>query len=211
VFRIIRGVIDYSIRIGLRWILLLFLAIDIIALVSQVFIPQLILPAWAYALVFMVGLFLAAYQEHKDLIALLPTTPTPPPPYELLPTSYEFSLRPDVSTISVWFNAVNYQGRDLILENVTVASLQLSGGPTFHDIQHPGVLRIPARQSRPVRCHRGLADGEVRALAGKDLKNRTNADVYVAASARSGWRSLYVDTSRRNVYGWFSGTLPDLA
>lgn len=209
--RVMSGVLDYGGRIGRRWILLLFLAIDAAALISQVFIPKLLLPAWAYALIFIIGLFFAAYQEHTDLVAQLPMAPVPPPPYDLLPSSYQVSFSQDVSSVGVWLYAVNFQARELILDNIAITTLQLSAGPALKDIRNPGIIRIPAKQFVEVWCHRDLADGEVRALRRMELKNPTNASVHLAATGLLGRKTLHLDIPRRSLNGWFSGTPPDLA
>jgi hypothetical protein len=209
--RMISALLDYSGRIGRRWVLLLFLAIDAVALISQVFIPKLLLPAWAYGLILIIGLFIAAYQEHTDLLAQRPTTPPPPPPYELLPSSYQVSFSQDISSVGVWLYAVNFQAREVVLDKITVTTLQLSAGPSLKDIRNHGIVSIPAKQCVEVWCHRDLADGEIRALRRMESKCPINASVHLAATGLSGRKTLHLDVPNRSLNGWFSGTPPDLA
>ena len=208
--RVATEILNYAGRIARKWILLLFLALDGIALLTQALIPQLKLPAWSYALVFIVGLFLAAYQVHNDLLAQLPSKPVEPPAYELLPSSFEVAFSPDVSSIAVWLYAINFQSRELILDTIAVTTLQLSAGPSLDDIPHSATVRIPPKAFREIRCHRPIHNGEVRALRRMEQENPTNATIRVTARAVSGRRTLHYEPPGRTLNGWFSGTPPNL-
>ena len=93
---------SYLKNLGKKWILWLFVALDFIAIIVQIFIPSLMLPRSLFIGVAILGLLWAGFEVYLDLLLKIPGEARPlKPEIEILleegnEYSYEFEQYPDV-------------------------------------------------------------------------------------------------------------------
>lgn len=194
----------YARLIGRKWVLWVFATLDLAGVVAQLLYPAFRLPQLVFVLITLVGLFWAGYQVYRDVAAQIPSRPIKPPPYELLPLSFEISLHQEIPRVDVWLYIVNYQPRELVLQSLEVTSLRLSRGPNLDSIPLSRETHLPPRRSEQILCHRSLIDAEVRAIERTQQRNPANATFLATARALAGRKHLHYETPSRSVNGWVS-------
>jgi|SRR5271157_596314 len=192
----------YARLIVRKWVLWVFATLDLGALVTQVLFPAFRVPQVLYVLITLVGLFWAGYQVYRDLVGQLPNRPVEPPPYELIPLSFEVWLHQDIPNIGVYLYIVNYQPRELVLHSLTLTSLRLPGCPDLENIPLSHEIRVPPKRSEQVWCRRNLIDAEARAIERASPGNPASATLSATAQAIAGQKHLHYELSSRSIAGW---------
>jgi hypothetical protein len=200
----IAEILFYSRLIARKWFLWLFVFLDIVTLITQLFYPSLRLTQLIFFIITVVGFFWAGYRVYHDLAVQLPAQPSKPPPYELLPLSFNISLGQDIPHVDVWLYIVNYQPRDLLLQSIQLTRFNLSCGPILENISTEGELHVPSKQSKRVLCRRTLIEAEVRAIVREQMLIG-NASVIAIIKASMNRRKLHQVKSEFNVNGQITG------
>jgi len=125
--------------------------------------------------------------------------------FELLPLSFEISLRQEIPQIAIWIYAVNHLGKELVFEALQVTHFNLSGGPSLENIHPVNEVRVPPRRTKQVLLRRPLVDSEMRTIEKTQRRNPCNANFSVIARASAGRRRLRIDSLSLSVNGWISG------
>lgn len=196
------NLLAYSKLIGRKWIFWLFALLDILGLLAQVVFPQLQIPTGPFIALAFIGFFWAGFQVYGDLASRLPSRPIPPPPFELLPLSFEVSLSQEIPKINIWLYISNHQSREIIINSLELTSFNLAGGRTLDVIQHSDEITIPKSQSKSVCCRRTLTDSEIRSISKTQILTHATASYSANARAALGrkhvsQRSLQMHTTGR--------------
>ncbi len=198
-------VFAYARGIARKWVLWLFTALDLVALIAQFIYPSFHLPQLVFLLIILIGFFWAGYQVYHDIIVQLPSRPIEPPPYELLPLSFHVELRQEIPQIEIWFYVVNYQSRELVLQSLDVTDFHLSGGPGLANIPMTDETRLPPKRSRLVLCRRALIETEVHAVERTSQSTPTNATFSASTRSLAGRKQLHYRTGSLSANGWVLG------
>jgi hypothetical protein len=178
-------------------------AVGLIGFAAKLAYPNLPLPQWVYLLIAFVGVVWAGYQVYRDIA---PPRQLPPPPYELLPRSFEIHLATSSARIQVWLYAVNYRAKELRIGLLQVTGFRLSGCESLDPISPEGETHIPARQSRLVSCNRRLLDAEARQIAACKPGSPANTSFSIRSNALAGRKHLRWENTQLSSNGFVQGT-----
>jgi hypothetical protein len=186
-----------------KWTSMVLTAVGLIGFVAKLAYPTFPLPQWVYLLIAFVGVVWAGYQVYRDVA---PPRQLPPPPYELLPRSFDIYLGPSSARIQVWLYGVNYQAKELRIELLQVTGFRLSGCESLDPISPEGETHIPAKQSRLILCNRRLLDAEARQIAASQPGSPANASFSVTSKAFAGSKHLRWESTQLSSNGSVQGT-----
>ena len=191
-------------RLALRkWTSMVLTAVGLIGFAVKLLYPSLPLPQWTYLLTAFAGVVAAGYQVYRDVA---PPRQLPPPPYELLPRSFDIYLGPSSARIQVSLYGVNYQAKELRIEFLQVTGFRLSGCESLDLLSPEGETHIPARQSRLISCNRRLLDAEARQIAACNPGSPANASFSITSKALAGGRHLRWENAQLSSNGFVQGT-----
>lgn len=197
---------DFTAYAGLalrKWTSMVLTAVGLVGFVVKLAYPPLPLPQWVYLLIAFAGIVWAGYQVYSDVA---PPRQPPPPPYELLPLSFDIYLGPSSARMQVSFYGVNYEAKELWIESLKVTGFRLSGCESLDPVSPEGEIHIPAKQSRLIFCNRRLLDAEARQIGACKPGTPANASFSVTSSARAGRKHLRWDRPQLSSNGYVQGT-----
>jgi len=134
-----------------------------------------------------------------------PRTDQEPAEVEILPLSFQASLRQEIPQLEIWLYIVNHLRRELVIQSLKIPHFNFTGGPTIDDISSAGEPRIPACRSSPVILRRPLIDSEVRAIERSQQRNPANASFSAIARGTAGRKHPELDTPQLSSNGWITG------
>lgn len=160
----LNDLISYIKKVFSKWTFWVLAILDLIFLVAQIFTSSFQLPQYIYISILLLGYFWSNYQVYRDNIAQLPSQPTEPSLYQLLPITFTIDLRPQIPQIEIWFYIVNYQAKEIVLERLNVINFHFYNGPLLSNIPISTEGSIKPKETRKVVCRRNLLDTEIRIL-----------------------------------------------
>lgn len=147
--------LSYLKNLGKKWILWLFVALDCIAIIAQVFKPSLMLPQSLFIGVAILGLLWAGFEVYLDLLLKIPSEARPlKPEIEILleegnEYSYEFEQYSDklkmLQDATLRNSVFNLRLRVENTGYVAVNILTISGDIDMH---HPFGFMVPNARNR---------------------------------------------------------------
>lgn len=127
----------------------------------------------------------------------------PPQDFEVQPVTFAINLTHAVPYVEVSFYAINHRNRTIVLHELKISSLRISGGPDLEQIPLLQEFPIPPKNSFKVFCRRNLLDSEVRAIAANTSPEP--ASFALVARAKDGWREYtYGPVSSKWIEGWIN-------
>lgn len=124
-----------------------------------------------------------------------------PQDFEVLPVTFNIYLTHAVPYVELSLYAINHRRRALMLHELKITALRISGGPNLEQIPLIQEFKIPPKNSFRVYCRRSLLDSEVRAVMANTSSG--SASFSLIARAKDGLREYtYGPVSARWVEGW---------
>ena len=200
------NIVFYARLIMNKWVFWVMALLDLIAFIALLLYPAFRLPQVALLFVTLIGFFWAGFQVYSEKPNSLQAQPIKALPYDLLPLSFEIQLQSQVPEIRVNLYVVNYQSKELVVDEFKVTEFTLSGTQSLDiPISHPDEIRIQSKQSRLVACHRPLIESEVRLIMSTQKNDRANATFLAAARVHLGHKHLNNSFQRRSISGRILG------
>lgn len=153
----------------------------------------------------LLGFFWAGFQVYRDLLEQLPSRPVEPPPFELLPRSFEISLGQEIPKIVIWLYVSNHQRREIVITSLEVSAFNLSGGPSLENISHAGEIKVPRSRSELVMCRRNLNESEIHSIRRTQTRAEGNASFHAIVQAEIGRMRFSQETLQMSSNGRISG------
>lgn len=123
---------------------------------------------------------------------------------EVVPLSFVISLNHPIPQVTVTLQAINYLGKTVELEHVTVGYFHVNMAPPIETVRGTEYELYP-HTSRQVYCRRPLIDSEIRAFQQVPLACPLQATVHVSAKGKAGRRSVSYSNQSLAVNGWVEG------
>ncbi len=123
---------------------------------------------------------------------------------ELVPLSFVISLNHPIPQVTVTLQAINYLGKTVELEHVTVGYFHINMAPPIETVRGMEYELYP-HTSRQVYCRRALIDSEIRAFQQVPVTSPLQATVHVSAKGKAGRRSVSFSNHGLTVNGWVEG------
>lgn len=123
---------------------------------------------------------------------------------EIVPLSFVISLNHPIPQVTVTLQAINYLGKAVELEHVTVGYFHVNMAPSIETVRGTEYELYP-RTSRQVYCRRPLIDSEIRAFQQVPVGCPMQATVHVSAKGKTGRRSISFSNHSLAINGWVEG------
>lgn len=128
-----------------------------------------------------------------------------PAEIEILPLSFNASIRQEIPQLEVWLYVVNHLPREVLIQSLKIPQFGFTGGPTVEDVSIAGEPTLPARYSTPIILRRPLIDSEVRAIQRAQQRNPANASFRIIGRMTARRKTLLLDIPHISSNGWIEG------
>ena len=197
----LKNLLIYGKLISSKWILWIFVTLDIAAIIAQVVYPSFQIPQITFVIIILVGLFWAGYQVIKDTSPQLLSSYKEKPPFEILPVSFEIGLDRNIPCVEIIIYFVNYYSRDLFLQLIKITDFSLTGIQGLEDISQSHEITVPSKQTKRITCRRNLNDAEARLIKKNKPSSAPNAMFTVEVHAVAGRKSFRYEFNQISMSG----------
>jgi hypothetical protein len=200
----IKNFILYGKLIVQKWILWVFITIDITAVIAQIIFPSFKIPQLLFIVSAIIGLFWAGYQVNHDISPNYFSQHKELPPFEILPLSFEVALNRNIPCIEIYIYFVNYFSKEIFLQSIEITDFRISGIQQIENIIKTIDYPISPKSSSQIMCHRNLIDAETHLFDSISTYTNQHATFGVKAVSKLGSKTVRYNNPSISINGSIS-------